>query len=96
MKDGKSPGHKTSDRGTLRAGAMWRIMEAGRLFKQGHDAQPDNAEALRLMKASRHLVSLDAHKVLNTEEVMLYGECSRFFGQELDGALCDKKRYKYE
>ena len=66
------------------------------LFKQAADAEPDNEEAQRLMRASRRLVNLDAHKVLNTEEVIQFGECHLFFGQELDGSLCDKKRYKYE
>ena len=93
---GKGGGPTSWDRGSLRAGAMWRLMEAGKIFKQGADAEPENEEAQRLAKAAKHLTHLDAFKVLNTEQVMHYGECHRFFGQELDGSLCDKKRYKFE
>lgn len=89
-------GRPPIDRGQLRAGAMWRIMEAGRLLKQGAEAQPEDETAARLHKDSKKLITLDAFKVLNTEQVMQFGECEHFYGQELDGSMCDKKRYKYE
>ena len=89
----KGPG---LDRGSLRAGAMWRIMEAGRLLKQGLDVDPSDAVAERLHKDSKRLITLDAMKVLNTEDVMRFGQCEHFFGQALDGSLCDRKRFKYE
>jgi len=92
---GKSAGMPT-DRGSLRAGAMWRLMEAGRLLKTATEVEPTDTEAKRLHKQSRGLITLDAFKVLNTEQVLHHGECSHFFGQELDGNLCDKKRHKYE
>lgn len=93
---GTGKNHLSQDRGGLRAGAMWRIMEAGRLFKQGLEAEPTSASAAALERQSRRLVALDAHKVLSTQQVFEYGECHYFYGQELDGQLCDKKRYKYE
>jgi len=88
--------HLSHDRSSLRAGAMWRVMEAGRLFKQGMEAEPSSLRAKQLERQSRHLVSLNAHKVLSTQQVFEYGQCQFFVGQELDGQLCDKKRYKYE
>ena len=39
-------------------------------------------------------MTLDAHKVLTTEQVMSYAQCHYFFGQELEGQPCDKRRYK--
>jgi hypothetical protein len=92
-----------TERSQLRAGAMWRIMEAGRLLKQGAEAESGNEEAKRLSKQSRHLISLDAHQVLTTEQVLRHGECAVFFGQELqlgedenERVLCDKARYAFE
>ena len=84
------------DRSTLRAGAMWRIMEAGRILQTATSSEPENAYAKRLAKESKKLVTLDAHKVLTTEQVMSYAQCHYFFGQELEGQPCDKRRYKYE
>jgi len=89
-------GHLTQDRGALRAGAMWRIMEAGRLFKQGMEAEPKSVRAKQLERRSRSLVALDANKVLSTPQVIELAQCHFFYGQELDGELCDKARYKYE
>jgi tetratricopeptide (TPR) repeat protein len=95
-KDRKPTGKPPMDRGQLRAGAMWRIMEAGRLWKQGAAAEPESEEAQQLHRMSKRLITLDAFKVLNTEQVIQFGQCEHFFGQELDGHTCDKKRYKYE
>ena len=94
-----APPKMTVDRGQLRAGAMWRIMEAGRLL--GEASEKDPASAKRYAKIGKKLAKLNAHKVLNTEEVITHGECHHFFGQELwtsptQSALCDMKRYKYE
>ena len=89
------------DRGGLRAGAMWRIMEAGRLLQQAAAADPGSAGTARRGKAGRKLAQLQGSKVLSTEEVMAHAQCQHFFGQELapdpdSRYLCDKKRYKYE
>ena len=91
---GKRP--STLDRSTLRAGAMWRIMEAGRLWKQGAAAEPNSEEAQLFHRMSKHLLALDKFGMLDTEQVITFGECKHFFGQKVDGHLCDKKRYKYE
>ena len=48
---GKRP--STLDRSTLRAGAMWRIMEAGRLWKQGAAAEPNSEEAQLFHRRSK-------------------------------------------
>ena len=84
------------DRGSLRAGSMWRVMEAGRILQQAAKADPKDAYARRLARDSKRLTSLDAHQVSSTEDLMVYGECHYFYGQLLDGHACDKKRYKYE
>lgn len=119
------------DRGSLKAGAMWRLMEAGRLLADGAKAEPSNKDLKKLAKRSRGLTKLDGHKVLSTEEIIKHGECHRFFGQaraparwqmpglstslrqprhslattttalfchaqELNGEMCDKRRYAYE
>ena len=96
VKSGQVEKHKMNDRGSLRAGAMWRVMEAGRLFQQGADAEPTSELARDLAGRSRQLTHLDGFKVLNTEQIIKFGQCHLFFGQEVDGSLCDKARYKYE
>ena len=68
----------------------------GRIFKQASEAEPKNGEARRLAKMSKWLVGLDAHVVSNTEELLKGGQCHYFYGQQLDGHPCDKRRYKYE
>mmetsp|Transcript_7294 Transcript_7294/g.19116 ORF Transcript_7294/g.19116 Transcript_7294/m.19116 type:complete len:308 (+) Transcript_7294:33-956(+) len=93
---GSGRSHLEHERSALRAGAMWRIMEAGRTFKQAHEADPTHEYAKELERNSRHLITLNANKVLSTQQVIEYGQCHFFFGQELDGQLCDRKRYKYE
>ena len=93
---GEVKNHLSQGREALRAGAMWRIMEAGRLLKQASEYEPTNLRAKKLERKSRHLITLDAHKVLSTQQVIDNGQCHFFFGQELDGHLCDKRRYKYE
>ena len=95
-KGGGANGPTTWDRGSLRAGSMWRVMEAGRILQQAAKADPKDAYARRLARDSKRLTQLDAHQVSSTEALMIFGECKYFYGQELDGALCDKKRYKYE
>jgi hypothetical protein len=85
-----------SDRGSLRAGAMWRIMEAGRILQQAAADEPANDEVRKLARDAKKLTKLDAHKVLSTEQVMAYAQCHYFFGQQLDGSPCDMKRFKYE
>lgn len=84
------------DRSTQRAGAMWRIMEAGRILQQAAASAPADQEVKRLARSSKSLVKLDANKVLNTEQIMVYAQCHFFFGQQVDGAMCDAKRYSYE
>ena len=93
-KDGPNP--TFMDRGSLRAGSMWRVMEAGRIFQTAAQAEPEDEEARRLAKAALPLSKLDAFQVSTTEALIRYGECHHFFGQELDGHMCDKKRFKYE
>ena len=84
------------DRGSLRAGSMWRVMEAGRILQTASLADPKDAEARRLARLSKRLTALDAHQVSTTEALVQFGECHWFFGQELDGHQCDKRRHKYE
>ena len=94
--DGRDGGRGTVDRGSLRAGSMWRVMEAGRLLQTATKVNPTDDELAAMARKSKPLTNLNAHQVSSASQLIHYGECEWFYGKTLDGGLCDRKRHGYE
>ena len=56
-------GRPAKDRGALRAGSMWRVMEAGRLLQTATKLDPSDEEVAAMAKHSKPLTTLNAHEV---------------------------------
>jgi len=93
---GGGGGRPPRDIGSLRAGSMWRIMEAGRLYKQAAAIDPSDKELKELSQRTLSLRTANAHSVMNIAALLSAGQCDVFYGKELDGELCDKPRYKFD
>ncbi len=82
--------HPSSEAGTLRAAAMWRVMEAGRTLEAAAEAAAGE-EAARAAEASRGLRELDAFKVSSTEQLWRLARCEMYEGVRLDGKRCPRE-----
>ena len=76
---------------TERAGAMWRIMEAGRVYERANFSAPSaNAtwNATDAAFATRQLRSLNAFQVSSTEKLFALGNCDMYIGVKVGGRVC--------
>ncbi len=85
-----------------RAGAMWRIMEAGRVYERAYQSAPTaNASVLKLDLgenathnaldchfATGRLRNLNAFQVSTTAKLFSLGACEMYVGVKLDGKVC--------
>ena len=78
------------DAGTLQAGAMWRVMEAGRNYEAAANAEPENEAAQEASLKSKPLRNLDAFRVSRTAELFELAECSVYEGKRLNGKRCPR------
>jgi hypothetical protein len=76
---------------TQRAGAMWRIMEAGRVYERANFSAPTaNAtfNALDVVVATRQIRNLNAFQVSTSEKLFALGNCDMYIGVKLGGRVC--------
>jgi len=76
---------------SLRAAAMWRIMEAGRVYERAYKVAPTaNAtwNALDCHFATGRLRNLNAFQVSTTQKLFALGNCEPYEGVRLGGKVC--------
>lgn len=74
-----------------RAGAMWRIMEAGRVYERAYKAAPtanSTWSALDCHFATNRLRSLNAFQVSSTPKLFALASCDAYVGVKLGGKTC--------
>ena len=79
------------EREAERAGGMWRIMEAGRVYERAYKAAPTaNAtwSALDSHFATGRLRNLNAFQVSTTEKLFSLGNCDLYVGVNVGGKTC--------
>jgi hypothetical protein len=81
--------HKDAD--SARAGAMWRLMEAGRIYERANFSAPTangTYDALDAVVATSRLRSLNAFQVSTTAKLFALGSCDMYIGVKVGGRVC--------
>jgi hypothetical protein len=74
-----------------RAGGMWRVMEAGRVYERAYKAAPSaNAtwNALDCHFATNRLRTLNAFQVSSTNKLFALANCDMYVGVRVEGKTC--------